>query len=184
MIKLLVENILAHPREFNWSVQGLGQMRCYLAPQVRLHVWDRALLVPGVSAIHTHPWDFKSTIIAGRMVNRRFLVSKTAGTEYNRVRIACGENAHVVGEAEVVHLIEQNLEQYFENGFYFQKAEEIHVSLPEDGTVTIVERQPKTDTEHADIYWRGHGAWVDAKPRPATGDEVRAVTLRALETWF
>jgi hypothetical protein len=181
-MKLLVENILRHPTEFDWSVQGLGMMRVYLAPQVRLHVWDRALLVPGASPLHTHPWDFASTVVAGRMVNARF--TEGAGEEWNKVTIKCGENACTVGEAEVVRLLAGPYEIYGETAKYQQKSTEIHWSQPEDGTVTIVERVVKGDPDHASVYWRGRGGWVDAKPRPATPDEVLAVTDRALKTWF
>ena len=183
MRKLLIENILRHPKEFHWSTQGLGMLRIYLAQHTRLHIWDRSLLVPGVSPVHTHPWDFKSTVVVGLMRNTRF-IEASSGERWNRVLIKCGEDACTMGEPEQILMQEQLSEQYREGDEYQQASTEIHLSHPEDGTVTIVERVFKPDTEHAYVYWRGKGAWVDAKPRPATPDEVQSVTQRALETWF
>lgn len=186
-VKLLVKNILQHPHGFDWSVQGLGMLRVYLEPEVRLHVWDRQLLVPGASPLHDHPWDFTSSIIAGRMVNTRFERmpdGSDVGEIWNCVEIKCGEGAHVVGDPKLVKLVRQGPEVYTAGEFYAQGAQEIHWSLPEDGTVTICNRVFKKDRDHAHVFWRGRGRWVDAEPRKATAVEVEGVTLRALETWF
>lgn len=183
--KLLVKNILENPHDFKWSVQGLGMMRVYLSKAVRLHIWDSALKIPGVSALHTHPWHLKSFVIAGRYKQHRYTKGFASFAEsFNEVTIKCGENACVVGEPATIHLIEHDLEIYTEGDRYQQSADEIHLSLPEDGTVTIVERTFTKDTEHAHIYWRGTGSWVDAKPRPASPEEVESISTRALERWF
>lgn len=184
LIRLLVENILHHPHDFDWSIQGLGMMRVYLAPMVRLHIWDRSLWVAGVSPVHTHPWDFDSLIVAGRMHNRRYQSDEYDGQEWNRVKIKCGEDACTVEEPTKVILCEQPLESYGVNQRYTQSADEIHWSLPEDGTVTICTRIPKADRDHAFVYWRGKGPWVDAKPRPATPEEVHEIVNRSLAAWF
>lgn len=186
-VRLLVENILKHPREFSWSVQGLGMMRTYLSQAVRLHIWDSALRIPGVSAIHSHPWDLQSVVVAGRYRQHRYVVPTWKGArpeEFNLVRIQCGEHACTVGEPQKVFLEEQPLELYLEGDTYAQTADEIHLSCPEDGTVTLVTRTFKDDRDHANVLWRGIGGWVDAKPRAATVDEVEAVTRRSLQTWF
>jgi hypothetical protein len=181
--KLLVRNILEYPTKFHWSVQGLGMMRVYLSRAVRLHVWDSELKIPGVSALHTHPWDMKSYVIAGRYKQHRYTKGYN-GETFNEATIQCGENAHVIGDPVRVGLVEHDLEVYAEGDRYKQAASEIHLSLPEDGTVTIVERVFKKDTEHANVYWRGTGPWVDAQPRPATETEVQDITRRSLNKWF
>jgi hypothetical protein len=184
--KLLVKNILQHPHGFHWQVQGLGMLRIYLEPATRLHVWDRALLVPGASPLHDHPWDFTSQVIAGRMVNHRFVrvVEPVSGVgeDWNCVQIKCGEGAHTIGDPTTVKLIRKEAESYGEGAFYTQTANEIHWSLPEDGTVTMCHRRGSGD--HANVFWRGKGPWVDAKPRTATRQEIKRVTQRALELWF
>lgn len=186
-LRLVVENVMRHPGEFDWSTQGLGMLRVYLRPDVRLHVWDRSLLVPGASPLHSHPWNFTSTIIAGRLINRRYKSFQSASEtfqEFNCVRIQCGENAHVEGEPTAVKLVQQADEHWVQGSTYRQTAEEIHWSLPEDGTVTICEREFKQDRDHALVFWRGKGGWVDAKPRRAEILEVLNVCNRSLETWF
>ncbi len=189
--RLLVENILIRPEGFDWTVQGLGILRIYLSKAVRLHIWDMSLRVPGVSALHTHPWDLASTVVAGRYKQHRYLeTAKLPNPSYaekqtfRTCEIQCGENACVTTESAEIELTECPIEIVPEGGSYFQKAEEIHLSCPEDGTVTLIERTFKEDTEHARVFWRGVGGWVDAKPRPATELEIKDVTLRALATWF
>lgn len=187
--RLLVENILRHPTEFDWSVQGLGMMRLYLSQEVRLHIWDSALKVCGVSPIHNHPWNLDSMVIAGRYKQHRFKyvapnVDEKLAMELNVAEIKCGENAEVVGEITKVKMIEDYLEIYSEGQVYSQAAAEVHLSVPDDGTVTLVKRTFKEDREHAKVFWRGRGGWVDAKPRKATPDEVLSVTKRSLELWF
>jgi hypothetical protein len=191
-MRLMVKNILRAPYEFSWSVQGLGMMRVYLSREVRLHIWDSSLRVPGVSALHTHPWDLKSTVIAGVYKQHRYLEYNNESLnaegihrgEFNKVLIQCGENACTKEEPVKVTLIERYLESFHQEMGYSQASNEIHLSVPEDGTMTLVERTFKKDTDHAFVYWRGRGPWVDAKPREATREEIAAVTTRSLETWF
>ena len=194
----LVEAMLRHPVGLPWSVQGLGMMRMYLTADrsVRLHVWDRALVVPGASPVHTHPWDFTSLVVAGRIFNQRFTVANTwdAADPWNRGRLKCGEGAHIVatltdaveGAAERVGLVEGPVETWRQGESYQQDKDEIHRSLPEDGTVTIVTRRFGPDPDHAWVYWRGAPGtpWRDAAPRTATPEEIRDVAARALETWW
>ena len=185
--RLLVKNILERPAGFDWSVQGLGMMRIYLSDEVRLHIWDSRLKVPEVSAIHSHPWDLRSAVVAGRYKQHRYVLCErwTMGSEqFNCARIKCGEDASVVEDTGPFYLLEKELEIYTQGDEYLQSEDEIHLSCPEDGTVTLVTRTFSKDRDHADVYWRGRGGWVDAKPRPATEEEVRAVTRYALEAWF
>jgi hypothetical protein len=188
--RLLVENILIRPDGFDWTVQGLGIMRIYLSKAVRLHIWDTSLRVPGVSALHTHPWDLWSTVVAGRYRQYRYVETsklqyQVSNSEKFRVcEIKCGENACVTTEPTEIELAEMPIEVLIEGQSYQQLVDEIHVSCPEDGTVTLIERTFKEDTEHARVFWRGTGGWVDAKPRPATEREITDVTQRALRAWF
>lgn len=186
--RLLVENILKTPLDFKWQVQGLGMMRVYLDGDKthRMHIWDSALRVPGVSALHNHPWDLTSLVVAGVYRQYRYTepAPKQQGEEYNKVTIKCGEGAFCKTEAEKVQLFQSYIESYKPNDTYGQLANEIHWSCPEDGTVTIVKRSPKADPDHAAVYWRGKGPWVSAEPREATKEEVVTVTKRALESWF
>lgn len=199
MTRNLVEGILRNPIGLPWTVQGLGMMRMYLTADrsVRLHVWDRALVVPGASPVHTHPWDFSSYVVAGRVFNQRFGVAaddSITAYEWNRARLKCGTGAHIVatledhvdGGVERVRLVEWAVETWSEEATYFQSKDEIHRSMPEDGTVTIVTRTFGADPDHAWVFWRGAPgtAWGSAEPREARPEEVMAVTERALRTWW
>lgn len=180
-----------------WSVQGLGMLRIYLTPEIRLHVWDQSLRVPNVSDIHDHPWDFRSYVVSGELANARFyefmngMTSDEAlahtrardGFEARRVRIRCGPGAHVVEPAAEVTLYPRSMLCHRSGEWYEQSAYEIHKTIPaRDGTVTLVERVFRADTEHARVYYTTP-EWVDAKPRPATQAEVESVIGRALERW-
>lgn len=186
--KILVENILKHPLQFDWSRQGLGMLRIYLSEEVRLHIWDSSLKISGASPIHDHPWDLESLIVVGRMRQHRYIIPEynipAYAQKFNYAVFQCGEKAHTTETPTEVSLVEEPLEIYTEGMTYTQKKDEIHWSMPEDGTVTIVKRTFHEDRDHARIFWRGKGGWISAEPRPATKEEIELVTRRSLEMWF
>lgn len=195
VLKIFAGAILECPKNFDWSVQGLGMMRLYLDPNhiYRLHIWDSSLKVPGVSALHTHPWDLESTVVAGVYKQHRYIetVKHLAHEwqrplEYNKVGIKCGAGACLLAKPTKVLLSEQALETLYEDGVYTQRAEEIHLSVPEDGTVTLVKKTmaPGGNPDNAYVYWPGRGNWVSAEPRKATLDEIETICQRSLERWF
>lgn len=129
----------------------------------------------------------ESALVPGMLVcgcGAGTLMDRSPLQDFNKVQIVCGENACVVGEAQRVKLWPQPIETYVEGQRYRQEAKEIHRTTPEPGTVTLCSRVFLSDTEHANVYWQGSGAWVDAAPRPATPDEVRKITRYALDRWF
>lgn len=186
-VKTILETV-----RYGWSRQGLGMLRLYLDAEkiFRLHVWDSSLKIPGVSPMHTHPWDLESTVIAGVYQQRRYTYDVSDVYEptaiFNKARIRCGSEACVKTEPEVVQLRLLPVETVLEGGTYKQSASEIHESFPLDGTVTIVKRTFQADTEHADVFWRGSGGWVDAAPEivPQESCALQAILERTLRTWF
>jgi len=185
MSKALVRNLLEHPESMDWTLQGFGMLRCYLEPELRLHVWDSRFRFADVSDLHTHPWDFHSVVIAGVVCNQRFreVTQWEAGhPSYRRQTIRCGEGGGLCGAPEDVRLEASRCEVLEEGAIYTQAAREIHRSVPEDGTVTIIEREFKEDAEHAYVYF--HGEWVTAEPRAATQEEIEAILTHSLDTWF
>lgn len=187
--KLLVKNILEKADQYNWTLQGLGMLRLYLSDEVRLHVWDDRYKVPNVSALHDHPWDFESTIIAGAVNQYRYDIAYPFyGTEGLlpawMVTIKCGVGAEVLTGARAVFLHRHSKEMYVEGDKYTQRSEEIHESLPLRGTVTIVERKFCGNRENARVFYMEGSEWVSAEPRPATREEVRRITEHALARWF
>lgn len=185
-VKALAEHILRNRAKFDWSIHGIGMMRLYLPNNARLHIWDSKLKLPNVSIIHTHPWSFKSTIIAGSMKQYRYDSVHPAGEPPTHMvgRIRSGAGAVVVERPIPTILIRQRHEWYLPGHSYEQRYDEIHETLPADGTVTLVERTMAEDADHAWVFWPFGTDWVDAKPRPAAQCEVAEIVDRALERWF
>lgn len=187
--KPLVQNILENHGRHEWTIQGLGMLRTYLPGDLRLHVWSSTAEFEDVSKMHTHPWDFESRVIAGKVVNIRFTWPDPDGGSkspicFQRQMIRCGQGGGIVGEPEEVSLIQGHAEGYLEGSVYRQQAHEIHVSLPKDGTVTLIQRSFHEDTEHAYVYFPIGEEWVTAEPRAATPEEVERICEAALSEWF
>jgi hypothetical protein len=187
-----VRAILEHPLGYEWTVQGLGMLRMYLSEEYRLHVWDERLRVPNVSQMHTHPWDFDSYVVAGVIEQRRYLRYESGSTFTPDIRfvwqqsIVCGAGGGLDGEPQRAVLREQEKEVYVAGQTYRQVAEELHISEPLDGSITIIERRFHPDTEHAYVYWDqalGKAGWVSAEPREATPREVIRTCEYALARW-
>lgn len=165
-----------------WTLQGFGMLRYYVSETLRLHVWSPYHATPGVSQIHTHPWHFTSRVLCGILTD---ILYGTRGPGFASwcQQIQCGEGGGLIGEPERVTLHTTDLQRYALGQTYRRFAEQIHESQPQAGTVTLCERQFLPDTEHAFVYWQDGAEWGDAEPRPATVDEIRDITGKALEIW-
>lgn len=203
ILKSVVQKMLEFPIEFPWEVQGLGFMRLYLGDRAqRLHIWDSSIKVYQASSLHTHHWDINSTVVAGIYKQHRYksydteqgydteqIAFKAWGApprKYNQARIQTGPNAKKEEQSEV-WLSELPLEVVHEGFGYKQERNEIHCSIPEDGTVTLIDRTlyPEPDGHGVALsLWRGKGPWVSAAPRPATEEEILRITRTALDSWF
>lgn len=205
-VKMMVKAILRSPTDLEWSVSGLGMLRTYLSDEVRLHIWDPRLRVPKVSPIHDHPWALKSQVVGGTLRQNRFILKATkewlegkyqwkhhagqipdnaeAVEEMWWAPIVCGNKAYTKSSPKEAQLYRMPLEIFREGDVYEQRKEEIHETIPEMGTVTIITRSFAVDRESANVYWRGDKEWIDAAPRPASMDEIVDVTKYALRTWF
>lgn len=185
--KSLVKKILEQPFEYNWSIQGLGMLRLYLDDVHRLHIWNSQYAVRNVSQMHTHPWNFRSLVVAGVVKNERYIEVTTPDDPevlwYNKQTIFCGVGGGLVGNSSLTTLISTGIETYVERETYTEEAHEIHVSRPEDGTVTIINREYLDDADHALVFWED-GDWVSAEPRPANNYEIADFTTLALSKWF
>jgi len=188
-IRLLIRKILERPHNHDWSLQGFGMLRLYLSDSLRLHVWDETFAVPGVSIMHTHPWDFTSTVIAGYITNR--IYRQVDGTVPNvewcmRQLIKCGVGGGPCesNTPEPCHVKLHKAKTYVEGQRYAERSEQIHTSHPVRGTVTLVKRSFKQDTEHAYVYWPYGGKWISAEPKPARKEQVESIASYSLREWF
>lgn len=188
-LRASVKHMLQHPDIFDdWTVQGFGMMRCYIPgpvynKQFRLNIWDHTLAVPNVSTVHDHPWHFKSWIINGIFANVRMVEDHFHGDAFEYKVIKTGESGGEAGPRMLMNLRALMPENYTGGDTYNQEANEIHCSVPNRGTVTLNERTRVGDGEHARVFWPAGEEWVDAKPRKATQDEIRATVALALEEW-
>lgn len=180
--KALIRGILSKAGDYRWSIQGFGMLRLSLTDETRLNVWDSRYRATNVSMMHTHPWDFESMIVAGELENVRFTPSHF-GHPYEHAFIKPGPGGGIRENKGMVRLHRMKSETYLEGDKYRQNDNEIHISLPEDGTVTL-NRRKRTGDDIAYVYWPVNTSWVSAEPRPATKAEVMAITQNALERWF
>jgi hypothetical protein len=171
-----------NPHGFEWSLQGFGMLRMYLSPEIRLHVWSTQHVVPEVSVIHDHPWDFESEIVWGKIRDvgyQQATVYDDAPTHHGAV-IKCGPGGGLCGATRDVRLVMVHNKLYTKGMRYSRRADELHESRPEHGTVTIITRRFKADAEHARVYYPLGTSWVSAEPRAATSVEVEQITQAAL----
>lgn len=179
---VLVRSILEQWRSYQWTVQGFGFIRTKLANVGRIHVWDSRLATQLVSTIHSHPWPLRSTIISGELLNCRFLVGE-GDLPYLRSRIATGEGGGLIGDPEPVMLVRQDVETYTAGGVYEQKPEEIHRTIAQDGTVTLLERPQGPPLEEAFTFWPQGTDWVSAEPQRLDEWRIESTIGYALARW-
>lgn len=175
-----VREILRHPFDHDgWTLQGFGMMRLYLDDEQveRLHIWDVGEAFPNVSTIHDHPWDFDSRIVAGQMLNQRYVIGDpgTGQFDLHSSKLRTGEGGHLIGEPFRVGCERRLVERYVGGDEYHQDAPEFHESIPEAGTVTVINRKFHTERDVAQVCWFA-GGWGSAEPRPATEDEIEHFT--------
>lgn len=186
----LVRSILEQWRSYEWTVQGFGFARTKIANVGRIHIWDSRLATDLVSTIHTHPWPLQSTIISGELINCRF-VSKDGrevpfrkrGLPFIHSRIATGEGGGLIGDSSEVELFTCEPEQYLPGDSYEQKPDEIHRSMPQDGTVTLMVRPQGPPLEEASVYWPRGTEWVSAEPVKADEWRLQPIISYALSRW-
>lgn len=179
----IITTILKNATSFQWTVQGLGMMRMYINDRIRLHVWDKSLVTPNVTQIHDHPWDFKSTIICGYIINHLY-VPAPYPVNYVCQQIVCGAGGGPIATPFDLHLHKiENPIRYVIGNQYYQKSFEIHSTEFGDGTVTLIERFFNQNRDVARVFYKktDEYGWVSAEPRPATTEEVKTITSKALK---
>lgn len=181
-----------HCRE--WTAQGFGMLRTYLDPDqvTRLQIWDQHLGVWANNAIHDHPWDFTSTIIAGTLWNERYQImepqynyppSLAPWGVYNMVTIQPGSEGKQLTEPEQVTLGRFPLEMYSMGESYSQEADELHMTRYAQGTVTVITRQRVKD-DTARSLWPHGGEYNLTQVRRATDEDILNTLATALNNWW
>lgn len=176
-----------------WTIQGFGMLRCYFPGDWRLNIWHKKLRVPDVSLIHDHPWHFESLVVKGRLHNKRFMPLDptvfVAANRYHWSRLVPGAGGGLVPEGpapappRLVGLVPYPQETWETGDLYYQRRDEIHLSDPEDGTVTLNRRFERSAEDVARVFWPEGTNWVSAEPRPANAYEVAFMVREALKGW-
>lgn len=184
----LVKSILQRWGSYEWSVQGFGFIRTKIQDVGRIHIWDARVATPHVSTMHSHPWPLRSTIISGELLNQRFISPQTDGMRaaaipYMRSSIATGEGGGLIGDADPCLQFPCEAEFYVPGESYTQQPQEVHRTIAQDGTVTLLERPQGPPLEEALVFWPLGTKWVSAEPRPAGPFEVEGIVEYALSRW-
>lgn len=145
-----------------WTVQGLGMLRLDMGTQ-RLHIWDPDTALNQVVSAHDHPWDMDSRIYFGKQGNQRFTLreaEEVGGLVVQVSKVVCGVGSHLEGAPGAGRLVEAGAyESYGPGERYAMRAEELHDSFPEPGTVTVIDRGYRDDRSLATICWAGSSGW-------------------------
>jgi hypothetical protein len=183
MLTSLVKTILENANTYKWSLQGMGMLRLHLPGDLRIHVWDQRYAVPDVSMVHDHlQWGLESQIISGCLTNYRY-VPATDGEQYFYATLKAGYGCYFKHDPVPIRLRALPGEHYSAGQSYAQAPSEIHRSDPENGTVTLMQKQPSDDPESARVFWLAGEKWVSAEPREATVEEVHDIVGYALANW-
>lgn len=182
--------LLKNPLEYSesvgqeWMIQGLGMLQLKLddTRTKRIHIWDIKYQVPNHTSIHSHPWDFTSTVLLGSISNRLYNEDKNGfpleGRLYSKITIKCGPEECVPSEPIEVLLEAGSIYTTHTGGKYSLTKDQIHSSTHAPGTITLIERSNHDIENKANIYYRNK--WVSAEHRKATNEEVLDITTRSL----
>ena len=201
MKKETLLDILKNPFNYEWEVQGLGMMRTYLNEDTRFQIWNKDLIVDGVTDIHTHPWDFISVILQGKITNhiyKEYPEQVNKSKKYFRCLINTGEDAYVKEKNEV-YLLKCDKKTYTSGNFYIHKKHIPHKITFKDGTITVLNKFNKNDescmeliplllcqdkkSSEAYTYVKDGNEWVSAMPRPAKDYEIYDTIKKAWECY-
>lgn len=185
-IKTILEMSLRLGSDADWQVQGLGMLRMYLNRETRIHVWHNGLVYHDTpSVIHNHPWEFVSRIIVGSLRNVRYKedTDNPFSTPNHHVgKILCGPGGGLIPESSRdVRLEIAAVDEYKEGDVYYQAADELHNTIFQNGSVTLVNRKFKEDPDHASVAFPIGTQWKTAEPRTATQAEIELGIKAALE---
>lgn len=186
----LVKSILQRWQSYEWTSQGFGFIRTKIQDVGRIHIWDSAVAVQYASTMHTHPWPLTSTIISGELINCRFTEAggriipfRIQGLDYVHSKLQTGEGGGLIGEQTLVKLFNKQPEYYLAGDTYTQIPTEIHRTIAQDGTVTLMERPQGPPLEVADVYWPQGLSWVSAEPKSLESWHIQPIINHALARW-
>ena len=180
--KMLIKKILENAQYYDWSFLGLGMFRLHLSDEVRMQVWIESAQTKNVSLIHDHLWDFKSEVISGQITDHCYH-EYSGVANYNKTEVLCGlhETGHNMPDIKTpVCLGLTSSPCYRAGNAYSKRAEELHHTEFESGTITIIKREFRNDRATAKLYYPIDEEFVSAEPRSATTEEINSMAAEAL----
>ena len=170
----IVKQVMENPFNYEWELQGFGMLRTYIDKNTRLQIWLKEFIVPNITDVHTHPWDFESFIYQGQITNHCWRESsKLDGVSFDRCLILTGEKAYVKERTQVILKVIGN--QKYTRGMVYSHEKNIPHRIDfVDGTITILTKSNIREDSLAYSYVMGIGnEWVSAAPRLATKNEIK-----------
>lgn len=173
----IVKQVMENPFNYEWELQGFGMLRTYIDKNTRLQIWLKDFIVPDVTDIHTHPWDFQSFIYQGQITNFIFkeyaLEDQVSGEWFqsDRCLILTGVTAFVKEKTPII-LKPLDKVGYSRGDIYFHGKDVPHRIDFIDGTITILTKSNIHEDSLAYSYVQNGGEWVSAAPRLATKEEI------------
>lgn len=173
----IVKKVMENPFDYEWELQGFGMLRTYIDKNTRLQIWLKDFIVPDVTDIHTHPWDFQSFIYQGQITNFIFkeyaLEDQLSGEWFqsDRCLILTGVTAFVKEKTPII-LKPLDKVGYSRGDIYFHGKDVPHRIDFIDGTITILTKSNIHEDSLAYSYVQNGGEWVSAAPRLATKEEI------------
>lgn len=181
----IVLDIMLNPLKYKWEIQGFGMMRTYISKNTRLQIWLKDFIIPNVTDIHTHPWDFESFIYQGWIKNnifKEYNLNDQVSEEwfqYDRCLILTGELAYVKERIPII-LKPQGKFEYFQGETYLHRKNIPHKIDFIDGTITILTKSNIHEDSLAYSFVKGvNNEWVSAAPRVATEKEILQFIIAA-----
>lgn len=153
------------PTKEQITLHGLGFLQIKLPGRRRLHVWHPSLPRRACfehSAIHNHRFSFRSTVLVGTQVNRRYAVEAADGGAFDLIshdgpRSALGgRQSYIAGRVDVHQLTD---ETYGPGDSYVMPELHYHETPNTDIVVTLLEKLTE-GTVHASSLIR-HGFIFD-----------------------
>jgi hypothetical protein len=137
----LVKRVLMHFNDLQWRLGTTGVFTITLSDDLVINIFDHGRAAPGRADYHSHWYDFKSNILAGKLRHFRYVRDKK-GFEVLGQEVSMAHKP--VGVPFALALRECPAETYLPGDAYEITAPEIHRVVADPGTVTLVTRQNKT----------------------------------------
>ncbi len=128
-------------------VHGNGFIQLDVGENQRIHVWgfDDVSRQRVSTQIHNHRFDFRSTLLAGRLENRHYSIFRVWEPDDRYYRLYCpsaigGEETKLVrgADSEMVHALFEDTEVLFPGMTYRMNHGDYHESVPHELSITLL----------------------------------------------